>query len=118
MKLVRMLVLAAVAVASIAAFAAPASADVAGCQDQIGALRGLTESTATFTNPTRDQASLVAKLDAASAKLEDGKVDDAILKLTDFRGRVTQLAATGKVGAAEGAALIAGADAAITCLTE
>ena len=82
------------------------------------ALRTLRPPAATFTgqNAEKNRAGLIAKLDAASAKLGEGKIADAIQKLGDFRAQVAQLQAQGKLGAGEAAALLAGADAAIACL--
>ena len=89
------------------------------CQAKIDALRAQTATVELFGhNAEMDRAGLLGKLDEASAKLAEGKLDDAIQKLTDFRTRVEELAAAPKpkIGADDAAALIAGADDAIACI--
>jgi FIMAH domain-containing protein len=90
---------------------------LAECQAQLAALREQTLST-TFTgkNAATDQANLVAKLDAASAKLAEGKFTDAVQKLQDFEAKVQQFIDAGKVAPDAGAALISSAEAVITCV--
>ena len=87
------------------------------CQAQITALRQATE-TATFVgqNAEKTRTGLLGKLDAASADLTVGKNTDAIQKLTDFRTKVEQLNAQGKIAPANAATLITGADNAILCI--
>jgi Tfp pilus assembly protein PilF len=98
--------------------AAVASASrVADCEAQIAALQDQTTS-ANFLGrqAAKDEAGLVAKLSEADAKLDQGKLADAQLKLEDYRSRVETLAASGKLDATDAAALMEGADAAIACV--
>ena len=94
------------------------------CQPTIDGLRVLTPLV-TYKNPTKDLTGLLGKLDNASAKLSQNKYADAIQKLTDYRSQVVTLAAAGKITPGVDASgnpvtpqdLIAGADAAIACIT-
>ena len=107
-----------VLLASLLLAGAPAgAATVQDCQAQIDTLRVQTQG-ATFIgqNATKDQAGLLGKLDAASTALAAGKNADAIQKLTDFRTKVAQLDAQGKIGHEDAVVLIQGADAAIACV--
>ena len=119
MKLLRIFTLVAfVFTLAVGALAAPASAaTVEECQAQITALRQATE-TATFVgqNAEKTRTGLLGKLDAASADLTVGKNTDAIQKLTDFRTKVEQLNAQGKIAPANAATLITGADNTILCI--
>ena len=87
------------------------------CQTKISELRTATLN-ATFTgqNAEKNRAGLVAKLDSASAKLKEGKNQDAIQKLTNFRDTVTALEAQGKIAPADANNLVEGAEAAIACI--
>jgi hypothetical protein len=87
------------------------------CQADIAALRAQTLST-TFAgqNAARDQAGLVGKLDSASAKLSQGKFQDALANLQSFRAKVVTLEQQGKISPQDAAALITGADEAIACV--
>ena len=84
------------------------------CQTELDALRSAIGS-ATFTNQ-KDQVNLIAKLDAAEDKLEQGKTDDAVAKITNIRSAVERLAAGGKVDPQEAKAIDDAAAAAVTCL--
>jgi len=96
--------------------AAPAQAEtVEECQAKIADLRAQTVAAQTFKNP-KDQTGLTGKLDSASAKLTQGKTQDALVNLTSFRDKVSTLGAQGKLGGAEAEALIAGANDAIACV--
>ena len=86
----------------------------ASCQTELDALRSAIGS-ATFTNQ-KDQVNLIAKLDAAEDKLEQGKTDDAVAKITNIRTAVERLAAGGKVDPQEAKAIDDAAAAAVTCL--
>ena len=90
---------------------------VGDCQAKITALRTATLN-ATFIgqNAARDQAGLVGKLDSAASKLNEGKRADAIQALTQFRDKVTDLKAQGKISPADADRLIAGANDAIACI--
>jgi hypothetical protein len=89
------------------------------CQAKINALVTQTQS-ATFYGGQAEgnRADLLIKLDEASEKLAEGKLDDAVQKLTDFRTSVQLLASATKpkIDAEDAAALIAGADDAIACI--
>lgn len=107
-----------------APFVATPSAEVAlaPCQAELDALRLATNS-ATFTsrNASADRANLLRKVDAAQAKIADGKFADAVQKLEDIRTTVVALStpdAKGKtkLDAAGAAAIIAAADAAEACI--
>jgi hypothetical protein len=72
-------------------------------------------ATASFAN-AKDVTSLQGKLAQAEQKLAAGKTDDAIAKVVDFRTRVEQLGAAGKLGADDAATLAQGANQAIACI--
>jgi hypothetical protein len=90
-----------VALAALLAFAAvgvtPASAStVEECQANLATLRADTVAAGpSFTN-AKDVNGLVAKLDAASAKLAAGKNADAVEKLVDFQTALNALATAAK----------------------
>jgi hypothetical protein len=90
------------------------------CQTKIDVLSGQTES-AHFLGPNaaKNRAGLMGKLDAATAKLAEGKPSDATLKLTDFRATIEGLnGAKPKIDPVDAAALVAGADDAIGCIND
>jgi hypothetical protein len=97
---------------------------VSECQQEIANLRSQTETiTITGQQADKDRAGLLAKLDAASLKLDQGKFCDAITKLNDFKTKVNQLVAAGKINTdpANGTTaqdLLNGADAAINCIRD
>ena len=96
--------------------AAPAQAQaVEECQAKIADLKAQTVAAQTFKN-AKDQSGLIGKLDSASAKLSQGKTQDALINLTSFRDKVSTLSAQGKLGQAEADVLIAGANDAIACV--
>jgi len=71
----------------------------------------------------KDRAGLVAKLDEASLKVDQAKFCDAIAKLNDFKARVNQLIAAGKINqdpaaGTTGTELLNDADAIIAALNE
>ncbi len=68
----------------------------------------------------KDEAGLVEKLEAAQVKLEEGKFDDAIQKLTDFTSAVIALrdAAKPKISLEDARTLLDAANAAIGCIVE
>jgi hypothetical protein len=72
-----------------------------------------------FTNQ-KDVGGLVAKLDAASAKLAAGKNTDAVAKLVDFQTTLNTLATAPKpkVDPAVAQALSAEAQGVIVCINE
>ena len=78
---------------------APAQAQpLTDCQAEITDLKSLTVS-ATFLgkNAAKAEEGLLLKLDNASVKLDEGKYQDAIDKLTDFKNTVIALDAGGKI---------------------
>jgi hypothetical protein len=87
------------------------------CQADIAALKVQTQN-ATFIgqNAAKDEAGLVGKLDSASAKLSQGKFQDALANLQGFRIKVVALDQQGKISDEDASVLIAGADEAIACV--
>lgn len=85
-----------------------------------GGIADLQASVATLeitgTNAEKDRANLQGKLSAAQAKVNEAKPLDAAAKLTDFRIKVEQLRDAGKISQGDAQALIAAANAVITCL--
>ena len=103
---------------SVMVVAAPASGQtVTDCRTTIADLREDTSS-ATFVgqNQEKDQAGLVAKLESAAAKLEQGKTADALQALTQFRDKAAALAIQGKLDPAYAQTLIAGANDITACV--
>src|SRR5919112_3799090 len=100
---------------------APAQAQaLTDCEAEITQLKSLTEN-ATFLgkNAAKTEEGLLLKLDNASAKLDEGKYQDAIDKLTDFKNTVIALDAGGKIDPdndINASDLEAGADKAISCV--
>jgi hypothetical protein len=94
-----------------------AAESVDDCQAKIANLRTATLA-ATFIgqNREKDRAGLVSKLDSASTKLAQGKFDDAILALTQFRDKVATLQSQGKINPDDANQLITRADDAIACI--
>ena len=66
----------------------------------------------------RDEASLLAKLDDAQAKLDAGKTADALGKLDDFRSKVIAFrdAPKPKIGTEDAQRLLDAVDALIACI--
>ena len=119
MKLTHSFIVAA-AVLSLGAIAAgPASATTAEqCQGQLASLRADTQAAqGSFANQ-RDVTGLVAKVDAAAAKLAAGKNGDAVGKLTDFQATLNALAGAPKPKVDPGVAQALGSEAqgAIDCI--
>jgi hypothetical protein len=121
MKITRLLAVPAALLSLTAVGAGAASATtVDECQGQLLTLRDNTlAAQASFTNQ-KDVGGLLAKLDAASAKLAAGKNTDAVAKLVDFQTTLNTLAAAPKpkVDAAVAQALSAEAQGAIGCINE
>jgi hypothetical protein len=90
------------------------------CQALITALRVETSDPAQVQiagkNAEKDRAGLVSKLTEASIKLDQAKFCDAIAKLNDFKSRVQELVAAGKLAFETGEGLNADADRAIACV--
>jgi len=98
--------------------ASPAQAEtLTDSQAKIDVLREQTEY-ATFIGQKAEQnrASLLTKLENASAKLAEGKNSDAIQKLTNFRDTVAALNTQGKINPDDANTLISGANHAIACI--
>jgi hypothetical protein len=101
---------------------APAQAHtLTDCQAEINQLKSLTDD-ATFLGKkaTTAEDNLLFKLDEANEKLEKGKYQDAIDKLTDFKTTVIARNEGGKIDpnntTSNASVLIAEADEAITCV--
>ena len=102
--------------------ASPAQAETVGkCQAEIAQVRVLLTDTTnpnyadSFTNE-KDRTGLIGKLDSASAKLGQGKFQDALANLQSFRTKVVALDQQGKIADEDASTLIAGADEAIACV--
>jgi hypothetical protein len=98
--------------------AQPAHAQtVEECQADITELRAQTLSTSFIgQNAAKDQAGLVGKLDSASAKLDQGKLTDALANLQSFQAKVITLEGQGKISHTDASTLVMGADEAIACV--
>ena len=93
MTMTRLIVVLAGLLSLTGVLAGPASATtVEDCQAQLGALRAAVEVEPSFVNPVKDRTGLLGKLDAAAAKLAEGKNADAIQKLTNFQDTLRALA--------------------------
>jgi len=90
---------------------------VTECHAQIESLKAATAA-ATFTgqNAAKDEASMLSKLGNAELKLDQAKFADAIQKMTDYKSKVSQLAAAKKMASGEAQDLINGADDIIRCI--
>ena len=99
--------------------ASPAQAEtVADCQARIATLKIQTQQATFFgQNAEKNRAGLFNKLTNASDKLDAGKNQDAIQKLTDFKTTVNSLAGGGKIAPGDAQTLVSGADDAMTCIT-
>ena len=120
MKLVRLLVAAlAASLAFVGLAVGTASATpLEDCQTQLAQLRAATVAAqSSFTNES-DFTGEVAKLDAASTKLAEGKNADAVEKLVNFQSTLNLLAtaAKPKVDATTAQTLSAEAQGVIDCI--
>lgn len=67
------------------------------CESQLNALEAAIENAVFLgNNASSDRSNLLAKLEAAAAKLEMGKFSDAVDKLQDISDKATALAAAAK----------------------
>ena len=111
----------AAAVIGLALMLGPAGAKaqtVSECQAQISALQTASQGvTIAGRQADKDRAGLVGKLQSASIELDKVKLCDAIKKLNDYKVKVQDLISAGRVDPADGQELLAGADAAIACIT-
>jgi len=112
---------AAVMLASVAAYAST----VTECKAIIEGLKAKTTTVAIAGKQaeTKDRPGMIIKLDEANLKLDQAKFCDAVQKLNDFKVKVNQLSAAGKLNqdpaaGTTGQELLADADAAITCINE
>lgn len=93
-------------------------------QAMIASLRTKTEGVVlTGKSADKDRAGLVGKLNEATLKVDQGKFCDAVVKLNDFKARVNQLIAAGKINqdpavGTTGQELLNDADATIAALNE
>ena len=115
---------AAVAAVMFAAVVAHATT-VSECQAIIAGLKTKTQAVAIAgrSAETKDRPGLILKLDEANLKLDQAKFCDSIQKLNDFKARVNQLAAAGRINQDPNAGttaqeLLADADAAIACVND
>jgi hypothetical protein len=120
MRLVRLLVAmvaAALVVGGVAVETASAQT-TEDCQALLTQLRADTVAAETSFTNGESFTSAVAKLDAASAKLAEGKNADAVQKLVDFQTQLTALstAAKPKLDPATAQALITEAQGVIDCI--
>ena len=99
--------------------ASPAQAEtVADCQARIATLEIQTQQATFFgQNAEKNRAGLFNKLTNASDQLAEGKNQDAIQKLTNFRDTVAALNTQGKINPEDANTLISGANDAITYIT-
>ena len=98
--------------------AGAAMAQSSDCQMQIVNLRSASQTVAiSGKNADKDRAGLVGKLDSAAAELSNGKNADAVRKLSDFRFKVEQLVAAGRISSADAGSLTEQADSAISCIS-
>jgi hypothetical protein len=117
-------ILVGVALSLVLAFmaTAPAQAQTADeCQAEIAQARALLTETNnpgyvdSFTNE-KDRTGVVGKLDSASAKLSQGKTQDALANLLSVREKVGTLVAQGKLDPAGAEVLLAEVNEAIACV--
>jgi anionic cell wall polymer biosynthesis LytR-Cps2A-Psr (LCP) family protein len=118
-KLIRLLtILAALLAFSAVAVGSASASTVEECRDKLTMLRANTVAAETsFANP-KSFNNLVEKLDAAAAKLAEGKNADAVQKLVDFQTTLNALATAPKpkVDPAVAQSLIAAAQGVIDCI--
>jgi soluble cytochrome b562 len=121
MKTTRLLVVLAALLSLNAVGAGTASATTVNeCQAQLVTLRDSTLASHESFAYQKDVDGLVAKIDAASAKLAAGKTTDAVVKLVDFQTTLNALATAPKpkVDPAVAQALSAEAQGVIVCINE
>ncbi|MDQ3804279.1 MAG: hypothetical protein M3416_10660 [Acidobacteriota bacterium] len=97
---------------------------VSECQAIIAGLKTKTQAVViTGKSAEKDRTGLVQKLDNAALELDRAKFCDAIQKLNDFKVKVNQLAAAGRINqdpaaGPTGQELLADAAAAIACIND
>jgi len=104
MKPVRLLVAAVAATLAFVGLAVTTAGATTAqdCQSQLATLRSDTVAAQTSFTNQKDFTNEVAKLDAASTKLTQGKNADAVGKLVDFRSTLSSLATASKPKVAAG----------------
>jgi hypothetical protein len=118
MKTTRTVAAALIGLALMLGAAGAKATTISECQAQISALQTPTQGlTITSRQAEKDRAGLVGKLQSASLELDKAKFCDAIKKLNDYKVKVEALISSGSIEAVEGQELLAGADAAIECIT-
>lgn len=117
---IALVVLAALGIAPVlGAASASAATDVGECIAAIAVVRGdLGKVTIGGRNAAATRDGLERKLDDAEAKLEQTKYSDALTKLWQFRDKVEDLQAQGKLSGASGdiETLLAHTEDVITCV--
>ena len=109
----------ALLMAGMGAWASAARADhfAGACAFELNAVEAAIKG-ATFLgqNATTDQSNLLVKLEAAGAKVNEGKFSDAVDKLDDISDKATALAGAPKAKLADGSVINAAVAAAIACV--
>ena len=104
--------------AALLAPSAVSAATVTECEQQLASLRTQVDaSTFSGRNAAKEEAGLLGKLQAASDALAAGKYTNSVTKLGDFIEHTSTIAAAGKLDATQAAALVAGANDAIVCVS-
>lgn len=119
MKKLATLTFAVVILASSFFYSTARAETVSDCQNLINQTASdLAGITIGGNNPDRTRASLESKLTGATTKLDEGKFQDAIDKLVDFRTSVENLATATKpkISQEDAALLISDADYVIACI--
>ena len=112
------------AVAMLVAAPAALATTVTEVQAMITSLKTKSETVAiSGKSADKDRATLLGKLNEASLKVDQAKFCDAIAKLNDFKTKVNQLIAAGKINqdpaaGTTGQELLTDADATIAALNE
>jgi hypothetical protein len=105
--------------AAMGAWTSVARADhfTGACAFELNAVEAAIRS-ATFAgqNATTDQSNLLAKLEAANAKVAEGKFSDAVDKLDDISDKATALAGAAKPKLADATAINTAVASAIACV--
>jgi anionic cell wall polymer biosynthesis LytR-Cps2A-Psr (LCP) family protein len=118
-NLIRLLtVLAALLAFSAVAVGSASASTVEECQDRLTTLRANTVAAETSFDNAKSFNNLVEKLDAAAAKLAEGKNADAVQKLVDFQTTLNALATAPKpkVDPAVAQSLVVDAQGVIDCI--
>ena len=114
----------AFAVAMLVATPVAFATTVSEVQAMITNLKARTESVViTGKSADKDRAGLVGKLNEASLKVDQAKFCDAVVKVNDFKNKVNQLIAAGKINqdptvGTTGQDLLTDADAIIAALNQ